>query len=1353
MLSQNSNSPAGVDEAALAQAHKSRPNATGKVACKACGRAFENYSSLAQHLVSKHGGRNSEDVKVLAYQRLKNNPAADSKPSSASDRRRQVTLGDLISFSTRPKQSKQLRSVSLKLSKSHSTQSKSAVRTKLGKVRLDSRLSLPVAKQKRLSRLKRSILRERLDNQTTEAAEAYKSARHSLDFLARECYKLVEHVDVTQTFAIEDDTVVNVAAKEASRKLQEAQVLVSNCAKAYLAKLQDQAKLLKRPVPDELVRELIGLVGCPKTGADCGAVDHPPTFEGTNCGCQYSCEPIAHSLPSTRRRPSTDSDSSGPPGYSLCICKPLGASASGANDLDATGGSYLCVCNSAGTPITVALACNLHMSQTKREESASCVNPSPVSVDEAAPALCVESRLPTLWAKSMEPEQTKGLPSGNVSNTRGDDTADNDCCSTGERDCSFEPPARTHPQLFGCTMSDETDSSEDEGGAGWTDVLSSWATNVRTTPTASVLDSPTVQASTKACVRSRTSARMQGVKEHDPLHGAECGSLESNMPTTTGSCCSGDTSTFVRTETVSPPISTGQLLSQHSGVSTTSVSDSSTSSHTPQAAYVVPPGTQLEAFLDQFNALQLASGQRTSDSSGHGQALNQWSLLSDWTVCQNSVHCEPNQASVQHLLPSMAGTGETSARELLQLAASQGLTMSGSAPMLDHQNSFDQICQFLIPPVSKVQANQETIKILLPGQPGPVRVHVPPQLQVQELGACVATLQQLAAAGGVAISDNSPIGGSEPQGPWDSLSADSLEAAVPGYAEAILQQQLQQQHMQQLQLHVQQQLQQQQQQQAIQQQMQVQHQLQLQLQQQLQSQQSQQEQLRIQLTQQLQRQQLQQQQLHHHHLQQQQQHLLPQPQMRQVPVALPVRQASYPHLRPAHPGLVNQHPHTQFHQQPGATYVLHGQPGGSPLPQQQTDLAWHTPGNSAAGSYVRISDHGRVTLIRNPDMHVNVQQQPMQGMYPPQHCPAPQPQPQPANAALALKQATASLLANAPQMATAYAYNTPPKYPLVPGPAPGPMFQHPSAMAGLPQYADSMNGMGGLMGMSMMRPAGLHSCEICHIVCNSASSLEQHMTSKKHLQKAAKAAMAAVNAAAREVERLGIGGAAKSVTYIGPNAQVHSLCRQVICVELNTIVTDLLQRVKAFQERALARNPMKAAAHRWYVCGLREVRKVVKLKTAKCVILAPNIEQIEMAGGLNDHLTAILTKCQELDIPYVFALSRKKMGEIYGFRKRVSAVALLEVNAVSDLHKRMLELACEGRQSWERSNAAGEVPPQLEDLDEDDNDEEQDREVVMARMAERARMMSEVDQHLSRFPGYGNDGGEDLDSGELGSKS
>lgn len=59
----------------------------------------------------------------------------------------------------------------------------------------------------------------------------------------------------------------------------------------------------------------------------------------------------------------------------------------------------------------------------------------------------------------------------------------------------------------------------------------------------------------------------------------------------------------------------------------------------------------------------------------------------------------------------------------------------------------------------------------------------------------------------------------------------------------------------------------------------------------------------------------------------------------------------------------------------------------------------------------------------------------------------------------------------------------------------------------------------------------------------------------------------------------------------------------------------------------------------------REVAKAVKLRKAKTVVVAPNIEQIESEGGLDDLLGSILKSAEEFGLPVVFALSRKKMGQ------------------------------------------------------------------------------------------------------------
>ena len=59
-----------------------------------------------------------------------------------------------------------------------------------------------------------------------------------------------------------------------------------------------------------------------------------------------------------------------------------------------------------------------------------------------------------------------------------------------------------------------------------------------------------------------------------------------------------------------------------------------------------------------------------------------------------------------------------------------------------------------------------------------------------------------------------------------------------------------------------------------------------------------------------------------------------------------------------------------------------------------------------------------------------------------------------------------------------------------------------------------------------------------------------------------------------------------------------------------------------------------------------QVSKAVKLKKAKTIIVAPNIEQIESEGGLDDLLTEIMKQAEIAEIPIVFALSRKKLGQV-----------------------------------------------------------------------------------------------------------
>lgn len=52
------------------------------------------------------------------------------------------------------------------------------------------------------------------------------------------------------------------------------------------------------------------------------------------------------------------------------------------------------------------------------------------------------------------------------------------------------------------------------------------------------------------------------------------------------------------------------------------------------------------------------------------------------------------------------------------------------------------------------------------------------------------------------------------------------------------------------------------------------------------------------------------------------------------------------------------------------------------------------------------------------------------------------------------------------------------------------------------------------------------------------------------------------------------------------------------------------------------------------------------MRKVQTVIVAPNIEQIESEGGLDDLLASILAQAEQSRTPVVFALSRKKLGQV-----------------------------------------------------------------------------------------------------------
>lgn len=159
-------------------------------------------------------------------------------------------------------------------------------------------------------------------------------------------------------------------------------------------------------------------------------------------------------------------------------------------------------------------------------------------------------------------------------------------------------------------------------------------------------------------------------------------------------------------------------------------------------------------------------------------------------------------------------------------------------------------------------------------------------------------------------------------------------------------------------------------------------------------------------------------------------------------------------------------------------------------------------------------------------------------------------------------------------------------------------------------------------------------CALCGVACNSSATLQQHLASRRHVMRAAKAGPAAATplqaglsvppllapagAQSSNAPRLagisitgsgGSGGGSSSPACLTGAAPVtacisvsdgprlHPSCHQVLSPALDAVVTDLLQRLRGFYTRAMAENPIKAASRKRYLSGLREVKKAVRYVT------------------------------------------------------------------------------------------------------------------------------------------------------------
>ncbi|KAH6930417.1 hypothetical protein HPB50_013457 [Hyalomma asiaticum] len=81
------------------------------------------------------------------------------------------------------------------------------------------------------------------------------------------------------------------------------------------------------------------------------------------------------------------------------------------------------------------------------------------------------------------------------------------------------------------------------------------------------------------------------------------------------------------------------------------------------------------------------------------------------------------------------------------------------------------------------------------------------------------------------------------------------------------------------------------------------------------------------------------------------------------------------------------------------------------------------------------------------------------------------------------------------------------------------------------------------------------------------------------------------------------------------STRFRDYCDHVPSAEINNITRTLLTDLVFFQERLYQKDPIKARYKRRLVYGLKEVRKYLLLNKLKCIIFAPDIEEVKAAGN------------------------------------------------------------------------------------------------------------------------------------------
>ncbi|CAK9824574.1 Selenocysteine insertion sequence-binding protein 2-like [Anthophora retusa] len=149
-------------------------------------------------------------------------------------------------------------------------------------------------------------------------------------------------------------------------------------------------------------------------------------------------------------------------------------------------------------------------------------------------------------------------------------------------------------------------------------------------------------------------------------------------------------------------------------------------------------------------------------------------------------------------------------------------------------------------------------------------------------------------------------------------------------------------------------------------------------------------------------------------------------------------------------------------------------------------------------------------------------------------------------------------------------------------------------------------------------------------------------------------------------------------------------CTNLLTSSLNDSLEIFLKEITRLQKRYHAKYPSKSQYKRRYYSGLKEVRKQAELRKLKFVIIAPDIEKVELEDGLDDQVEKLLEVCRRQNVVYGFGLRRRKLGYYTHGKGFVGCVGIANYSGTELLFKNVLVELVHARNAFKKLNGAAE---------------------------------------------------------------